>query len=174
MTPVVKLKPGDVIFTHTPRSIISWLIRYWGKSYWNHVMLVTEVGEGVKVAESVASGVREVGLYEAIKPNEIVGIKRPEYDGVDSAIQKARDLVGRPYGFFDILQIFVWEVTGRWYRPWKTKAIICSELVGMALAEGGVFIYPENQTVWTPKDLWDGLKETVLPPKKMDSLIFLV
>jgi hypothetical protein len=60
--------------------------------------------------------------------------------------------VGRPYGFLDLMYIRIWTLTGL-YPAWRTDALICSELVGLALAAGGVVIVPENGVCWTPKDL---------------------
>ena len=167
-------RPGDVVFFHTAtdtlgrklKNFVSWQIQHWGQSPWNHVALVSIIecvmnAKGTQwepnwtpwIVEAVGSGVREVPLPEAMGKNEIM-IKRPCYPpgGILLALQAARNQVGVPYGFVDLAQILAWRLTGI-YKPWKTKAMICSELVGYALAEGGVVIVPENGVVWTPRDL---------------------
>jgi len=165
MTTVDDLEPGDVLFwsadTSTWRKrlkhFVSWRIQAHGRSPWNHVALYDRDlwADRPVIIEATAHGVQLNPL--SLDYDGEVWAGRPDwepplYDAWWRAVMWARGRIGTPYGYADIAACLLWDVTG-WYPLPATHALICSELVGLALAEGGNVIVPENGVVWTPADI---------------------
>ena len=87
------LQPGDVIVTRKEHAITNYFL----PGYWPHVAMY--VGENV-VVESMKDGVLERGMSSPFG-NDSMAVIRPQLDAatIESAIQRARSHVGKPYDF---------------------------------------------------------------------------
>jgi len=87
------LQPGDVIVTRKEHAITNYFL----PGYWPHVAMY--VGDNA-VVESMKDGVREREMSSPFG-NDSVAVIRPRLDtaNINSAIQRARSHVGKPYDF---------------------------------------------------------------------------
>jgi hypothetical protein len=152
--------PGDVLLWHTATdslcqklgNFIAWRIQADQPSWCNHCAIARGPLDCV---EAVASGVRQSRILEDKGYDDTIYVARPQWSNPCDpglALDWADKALGRCYGFQDLAYIRVWTLTG-WYPARETDALICSELVGLALAEGSIVIVPENGVCWMPKDL---------------------
>lgn len=157
----MRLRLGDALFFEPPTATLwgklkhfaSWRIQVHGGSRFSHVALYIGNGEGIE------AGIHGVGYLDLRNELETydgtIFAGRPVWPdsrGPADAVEWACRQIGTRYGFEDLLGCLAWDLSG-WYPFPATHALICSELVGLALAEGRFIIPPENGVVWTPKDI---------------------
>ncbi|RKY31353.1 MAG: hypothetical protein DRP68_05080 [Candidatus Omnitrophota bacterium] len=157
-----KIKRGDILLVHTKRSFISWLIRKFTKSYWNHVGLfvskdnqwpkwvIEALGEGivgrpfelkyVKVLRGDRGKVLEINPSKKFRV-AIVRVKDLTYEQRKQISNKAYQwaLEERRYDYLLlIIGMVLHLLTFRILKPsWlniKTR-FICSELIATAFNE---------------------------------------
>jgi hypothetical protein len=153
--------PFRVLLVHNhvsghPVTWLSFLIRVVTCSKWNHVALEFTYQGQRQVVESIGKGVICTPWEEwftharrIVKPMSRAGLEV-------AADVLLGDLVGQPYGFLDLMQLFLHLVRTRWLgssRSWNGRdgvfgrpGLFCSELVALLLG------YPAPHLV-TPGDL---------------------
>jgi len=157
-----KIKRGDILLVHTKRSLISWLIRKFTKSYWNHVGLfvskdnqwpkwvIEALGEGIVGRPFELKYVKVIrgdrGKVLEINPSKkfriaIVRVKDLSYEQRKQISNKAYQwaLEERRYDYLLlIIGMILHLLTFRILKPgWlniKTR-FICSELIAIAFNE---------------------------------------
>jgi cell wall-associated NlpC family hydrolase len=157
-----KIKRGDILLVHTRGSLISWLIRKFTKSYWNHVgLFVSKDNQWPKwVIEALGEGIvgrpfelkymkvirGEKGKVLQINPSKkfriaIVRVKDLTYEQRKEISNKAYQwaLEERRYDYLLlIIGMILHLLTFRILKPrWlniKTR-FICSELIAIAFNE---------------------------------------
>lgn len=131
------MKVGDVVFFRKDSSFISRAVSFLTSSSFSHVGIIYRVEEeGIVVAEALASGFN-LRWYNAedFMLNIISGrftLKRGKIDK-KRAIASIENKIGRPYGFVDLLRIFVYKITGRRLGKESAERLICSEAVARVL-----------------------------------------
>ena len=157
-----KIKRGDILLVHTKRSLISWLIRKFTKSYWNHVGLfvskdnqwpkwvIEALGEGIVGRPFELKYVKVIrgnrGKVIEINPSKkfrvaIIRVKDLTYEQRKKICNKAYQwaLEERRYDYLLlIIGMVLHLLTFRILKPgWlniKTR-FICSELIATAFNE---------------------------------------
>ena len=177
-----KIKRGDILLVHTHRSFISFLIRKFTKSYWNHVgVFVSKDNQWPKwVIEALPGGI--VGRPFELKYMKIIRgdrgniLKINPSKKFDIAIARAKDLSyeqckqisGKAYQWaledrgYDFLLLILGMIlhllSFRKFKPrWlniKTR-FICSELIDTAFNEiAGIAFGKHSATGYvTPADI---------------------
>jgi signal peptidase I len=177
-----KIKRGDILLVHTHRSFISFLIRKFTRSYWNHVgVFVSKDDQWPKwVIEALPGGIVgrpfELKYVKAIRGDmgDVIEIKPSKKFNV--AIARAKDLSyeqgkhisskayqwaleDRGYDFLLlILGMILHLITFRRFRPgWLNikSRFICSELIDTAFNEiAGITFGKHTATGYvTPADI---------------------
>jgi cell wall-associated NlpC family hydrolase len=157
-----KIKRGDILLVHTKGSLISWLIRKFTKSYWNHVgifvskdnqwpkWVIEALGEGIVARPFEIKYVKVIrgdrGKVLQINPSKkfriaIVRVKDLSYEQRKQISNKAYQwaLEERRYDYLLlIIGMILHLLTFRILKPgWlniKTR-FICSELIATAFNE---------------------------------------
>ena len=151
-----KIKKGDILLVHTKGNLISWLIRKFTRSYWNHVgLFVSKDNQWPKwVIEALAEGIvgrpfelkyikvvrGDRGRVLKIKPSKkfhiaIVRVKNLSYEQRKQIGNRAYQwaLEERRYDFLLLLiGMILHLITFRLFRPgWLNikSRFICSELI---------------------------------------------
>jgi uncharacterized protein YycO len=129
-----------VVIFGTNKLPLSWAIRFFTRSRWSHVGIVSD---GMVYESVFGKGVRVSSLKEfTLKyPRHAVAAIPCAHD---EAIAKARKELGKPYDLKAIFGLLFW-------RKWdKKNAWFCSELVAHA---SGLFRKSGIKRV-TPEDIW--------------------
>ena len=175
------IQSGDVFASATDtrswrrrlRYPLGWAIQAFTGSPVNHVGLVcwieTYGQQRLGVLEACREGVRVSALsYHVPEPHNVgLGVKvpddrdkvlilRPTYEyeeGARAAVRFAWEHLHRRYDVRDLLRIATWKITRWWPGSFNDARVICSGLVGRALAEGGCRIEPANGRVWSPREI---------------------
>ena len=178
----VKIKRGDILLVHTHRSSISFLIRKFTKSYWNHVgMFVSKDNQWPKwVIEALPGGIvgrpfelkyvkvirGDKGKVIQIKPSKKfhIAIARAK----DLSYEQRKEISGKAYQWaledrgYDflllILGMILHLITFRIFKPrWVNikSRFICSELIDTAFNEiAGIVFGVHTATGYiTPADI---------------------
>lgn len=135
------LNVGDVILEHTkfnPKedkvSILSALIRYFTKNYWNHAKYIVESKNRLRVQEALAQGIVERDLEDALLGRDILIMRtvtpltKVQKSNFSSLAER---LVGVKYDYLGTLFFqLIKQLTGKWYGTRDlsfNKAKYCSE-----------------------------------------------
>jgi len=82
-----ELQPTDILLVHTKRNLWGWLIRFGTHSYWNHALMVCQVGESEQDYDSIlAVDAKTNGSIVISKVSEY--LKKP--DKYDVAVKRLR------------------------------------------------------------------------------------
>ena len=152
-------RPGDYGVVKT-NGIVAKLIRLGTLSRWNHAVICIE-DDLIVEARPVGVSFGKASSYEHIAWNQ------HEY-GLDDDQRKviadfAVTQIGKPYGFLDILTIFLRIVGLRippvklWNQLSKRQGYICSELVAEAYDKAGFTLINKPVNLVTPGDLAERL-----------------
>lgn len=135
-----------VIYTHTPYSIISNLIRLFTFSKFSHCAIY--ISDKFIVDSTFTTGVRINSVEDYLREfpyQEIVEIEVPDDK---AAAQFALAQVGKPYDWTALVSIVLqrnWQEPDRWF---------CSELVEATLAAGGTKRFRDTISRITPQESW--------------------
>jgi uncharacterized protein YycO len=139
---------------------IGWLIRLGTNSRWNHTFIY--VGDGL-IVEANPTGVAltNVSVYPNIAWNhhEELSVEKRSI-----IAEHAKSLVGKPYGFIDIITIifrtFGLDLFGtkKFWKPFSLRqGYICSELVAESYGKADVTLIGKPNYLVTPGDLAERL-----------------
>ncbi len=142
--PLATAKPGDVVVAHST-GIIGWLIRFGTHSHWNHVAVLTAVGdtpEDSEVVQAEAHGV-ELAKLSSVAPGGSWAIL-PCPAGVNrrKVVSAAKGMLRERYAFLTIASIAM-KIVARWLHvPFRfavrdTSTLICSAVGAISLLAGG-------------------------------------
>jgi hypothetical protein len=121
----IKLEVGDVILEHTnfnPKedvvSILSALIRFFTRNYWNHAKYVVESNGKIMIQEALAKGIVERTPIEALKERDIL-VMKPVTPLTESEKRYysllAEELKGVKYDYFGTMFFqLIKQLTGLW------------------------------------------------------------
>lgn len=152
-------RPGDYGVVKT-NGIVAKLIRLGTLSRWNHAVICIE---GDLIVEARPIGVRfgKASKYNIIAWNKHeVGLSDEQRNTIkDYALEQ----VGKPYGYLDILTLFLRIIGLRippvklWNHLSQRQGFICSELVAEAYSEAGFKLINKPLNLVTPGDLAERL-----------------
>ena len=144
VTPTVH--PGDyqLIAGNGPAM---WAVRIGTRSRFGHARIAVAVNDtGITVVEAQPAG----AVMRVLSPTETgdgAWYRPHPYPSPQAACDRARTLLGTPYGWIDIAALacrYVLHVDWRWVDAHiqREDVDICSQLVAIALRSGGVTVDP--------------------------------
>ena len=159
----MEIRNGDIALLHNyfnwkkPMTYLSWAIRFFTRSPWNHAGILVVIDSEVFVIEALAKGITKRNFkewnipsdkyYEILRPKERLS-KLDEHRVAFEALS----LVGIPYDYFNIiLHQPILIIFGIWIGRKKqgNKKLVCSELVA--------YLYRDRIKKWwktTPKGIF--------------------
>lgn len=166
---IPKLRKGDIIMIGTYGNLISWLIKKFTNSFWSHTGIYIGNGEWI---EATFPKVKISTIYELVaeysyRKFEVYRLKKrlteEEYDKV---IETAKKQLGKRYDILGDIGHALSIIFGKKYFLKQVEhrdKFYCSELVGRAFAEVGIYFNKEKGWHITPQDIVDSdLVEKVL------------
>jgi hypothetical protein len=141
------LQRVDVILVHQKHDLVSWLIRAFTHSYWNHVALVYLIQGEYKAAyiiESTGGGVQIHNFEKYLDKKYDIAVKRLEAEWFNEDLQKrvrglALEKIDAAYdyhGLFDIAYHIITRTKRVGHLIWPSvKSFICSGIVQAAYYE---------------------------------------
>jgi len=151
-------RPGDYGVVKTS-GIVGRLIRVGTLSRWNHAVVCVAPGVLVE-ANPTGVAISPINKYPIIAWNQHESITDEQRQKI---VDHATSLIGKPYGFFDILVIFL-RILGLRLPPqklWNKLAVrmgyICSELVAECYLSAGFELINRSPNLVTPGDLAERL-----------------
>ena len=137
------------------KGIAARLIQVGTVSRWNHAFIYIGDGKIIEAMPSKGITTNEVTKYEKIAWNQHQGLSKNQRMMI---INKAQGLIGKEYGFLDILVIALRILgfkflTGKFLEKLTMRqGIICSELVAICYEEAGITLNKPEYLI-TPGDL---------------------
>jgi len=152
-------RPGDYGVIKT-KGFFGKLIRLGTMSRWNHAVVCVDEHSLVE-ANPTGVELSPITKYPLIAWNQHEELTAAQRTAIVNA---AVDLVGRPYGFFDIfvlalriLGLKVLSNTKLMEYAAKQYGVICSELVAIAYDKAGIELVNKPDNLVTPGDLAERL-----------------
>lgn len=132
------MKTGYVIFVHNylslfkPASWLSYAIRLFTRTQWNHAAIVLTVGTDILIVEAKGKGVVATHFDIWLQKDRKYSIREPRYMP-DDIERKIASSLGKEYDFVSLLfyQVIL-RITGKWIGSTGMEAqhkLYCSELV---------------------------------------------
>ena len=151
-------RPGDYGVIKT-NGIVAKCIRLGTLSRWNHAVICVG-GNMIVEARPIGVSFGKIDEYPIIAWNQHEVLTDKQREEISNF---AIDQIGRPYGFLDILVIFLRMLGLRipfpnfWAKLAKRKGFICSELVAEAYLKSGFKLINKHSSIVTPGDLAERL-----------------
>jgi hypothetical protein len=137
-----KFKTGDILLLHIPfrwydlRSYLSWAIRFFTSSHWNHTAVLYKLDHVILVVEAMSKGVVATEFERWKKDHKDYSYEIYRTHQVEPKLTLEISF-GKKYDFWSTLfyQVF-YVLTGRWFGPigkQSEKKVNCSELAALYL-----------------------------------------
>ena len=145
------INTSDIVFLHRTNDLFSTLISLFTGSRHTHVgiavWMMTDLGQRrLFLVEATGNGGRRVVLLSKYQGRGMDVVLMPPGVNWEKAETQLMSRVGSmPYGWFDLLQIWVWETLR--ISLGNARGEVCSEMVANVLRQAGI---------WTPKRVSPG------------------
>jgi hypothetical protein len=148
----------DLIFTHRPRNLASWLIKKLLRTKYSHVAIqIRARDKEPKIYHSSMAGVERLTTQQFLKKNKVVYKKTLNIPvtSIADIVRYCKSMLGRPYGYLTILGIFLEVTFGILNKIGEdgNRTLICSEFAARALKKALPFKASEIHDM-TPKELY--------------------